>query len=123
MAVGPPLIAHGGGASVLPHDCATGCAQGFGIPEADGLALVRDADGADGRRGLCQGRLARAQCRCPDLVQVVFDVAIGGKVLRKLGVAGCGDLRRMIDHQCGDSSCTRIDCQKGRHPRIVGGVR
>jgi hypothetical protein len=83
-----------------------------GIPDADGLALVGDADRlqvalAD-RRVL--ERLGRDLTRrLPDLGGVVLDPAGLGEVLLELAIGAAGELRLAVEDQAGRAGRALVD--------------
>ena len=120
------LVAARGGAAVLPDERAVQRLAGRGVPDADRLALVGDADGLQlpGRDAGVVERLARDRLRDrPDLRGVVLDPAGLREVLRELAV-GAADKRRRRRRRRG-TSCrsspgrwrgSREDPTDPRHP-------
>jgi hypothetical protein len=73
-------------APVLPDDGAMHRTSGGAVPQQGGLALIGDADGDDvarGGAGLLHGAAAARDSRCPKVLRLVLDLAVGGKMLRK----------------------------------------
>jgi len=104
-------------AAVLPDERPMHRASGVALPGANGLALIRDAEG--GRHDLrLRQRLPRGgDGRCEDLLRIVLDLPRRREVLRDLAVAapqhpavGCHDERRraggsLIDGKDGGHVC------------------
>jgi hypothetical protein len=94
MAIGFEPGAMISGAPVLPND---GPMDGFAvgaIPQQCGLALIGDAD--PGNIARCHSRFphcaaAGRDCRCPQIVRLVLDLAVGREMLRKFLLCDCGN--------------------------------
>ncbi len=106
------LVAAFGGAAVLPDDRAVQRLAGRGVPDADGLALVRDPDRRQpaGRNAGVGERLERQLARdVPDLPRVVLDPARPGKMLLELAIRPADELGLVVEYQAGAARRALVD--------------
>ena len=82
------------GSPVLPNDCAMDGASGRPVPQESGLALVGYANGDNIARG-CADIAKRAPAgfdsRGPEVFGLVFDFAVGRKMLMEFLLGKSGD--------------------------------
>ncbi len=105
-------VAARGGAAVLPDERVVQRLAGLRVPDADGLALVRDPDRlqiAAARSGVVERRARDCLRDVPDLGCVVLDPAGPREVLVKLAVGAPGELRGRVEDQAGRPGRALVD--------------
>ena len=87
MAFGFEFLAIVGSAAILPHNCIVNRAASGAFPNHCGFALIRNADGREiicVELGLSKGLSRHIENAGPDLLDIMFNPAGSGKMLRKL---------------------------------------
>src|SRR5690606_21195341 len=103
------------GAPILPDDGRVDRLTRCRVPHQGGLTLIGDADGADVRclqTALAQCLAADRQGAEPEILRIVLDPAIGGKVLSKLLLSTGPRSAMGIEDDCPAAGGALIDSQK-----------
>ena len=110
VAVGLQLVAKGAGASVLPDDGGVDRLTGYCIPYQGGFPLIGYADGTDiagGQPALFQRFAHDADDTLPDVLGIMFDPAIVGKMLGELLLRHTDSLALGVEHH-GPAACRTL---------------
>ena len=119
------LLAHVGGAAVLPNDGTVGRFERLPIPKHEGLALVGDADRAHvGARCRVQRFSGNPARHIPDFHGVVLDPPGLREILGELGVRPAEHRPVLSDDEAGRTGGALVDGQNGWNAhRSLGSTR
>jgi hypothetical protein len=108
-------LAHGSGAAVLPDDGIGDRLSGLAIPDHGGLALVGDADGANGDVGFGDGLARDLALRPPDFLGIVLDPAGLRIELAELALGDGEDASVVGEDEGARAGRAGVEGENGRH--------